>query len=214
MKSIFKFFFIAVLFTTLMPLSSCKKGANDPTLSLRSRSSRLAGAWSLSSSDYTVVKATASTKTTITDHYTFDGTKYTMVSTEVIGNSKPIVDTFKYTYSELLTIDKANTFTRVTTFNYGPPFTAQTSTESGNWSWLNKDKDAELKKKEAVVFMSEKFVQGTGTGSTSTNGKTDNPVVILIDELRNSKLVILNNSTSNDGGGTIYTTTGSMTYVQ
>lgn len=208
MKSLLKYLFIALIAITLIPVSSCKKGPNDPFISLRSRAARLAGTWKLTNAAYTITQVDGNKNTTI--EYTYDVAvgKMSYTKTEKIGNAQPTVSKDSYTYTETWTIDKANTYTRNSVEDAFPV------TETGSWAFLNKDKDAELKNKEAVVLLPNKIVSAFGT---DLNGKTDAAEVVVLDELSNKKIVITINEssdTSKPGDPKTKTRIGTYTYEQ
>lgn len=126
MKNSIKFLVIAISAVAL--LGACKKGENDPFLSLKSRTARITGEWKL-------VKAT-STSTSVdngpifnsssTTTTTYDGT----IMTETTNGS-----TDTYSYSFTLTIEKDGSYT-ATEITDG-----STSTYNGSWWWENSGKD-------------------------------------------------------------------------
>ncbi len=202
MKPILKYLFIALVALTLVPLSSCKKGPNDPFLSIHSRKARLSGIWKLSKSDYTVIEVKSNTTTSTV--YTFDGVKYNTTETKKVGTTAATTSTNFYTYAETWTVNKDYTYSVAIT-EAGFP-----STQSGTWAFLNKDKAADLKNKEALVLLSEKYVAG---GYAATTGKTDDPYVLVLDMLANKKIVVTFNESSDDGSKKT-TKIGTHTYIQ
>jgi hypothetical protein len=206
MKSLVKYLLIAIVAITLIPVSSCKKGPNDPFLSFRSRAARLEGKWTLSSSSYKIVDVKGNTTTT--KDYSYDGTKMSFTITTKTGNLQPVVITDSYLYSETWTVDKDNTYSKAKIED------AEASSEIGSWAFMNKDKDAALKNKEAVVLLPTKFVDQNGV---SLNGKTDASEILVLDELRNKKVVITINELSDQSQpNQINTKTrvGTSTYIQ
>ncbi len=201
MKSVIKFLLIAIIATTIIPLSSCKKGANDPFLSLRSRASRLSGKWTLASQDYTII--TVNGNITKTDVYSFDGTFVTVVNKTKIGGSAETTQTNKYAYAELWEFTKDNTYTNTVTSS------GVSYTDEGNWAFLNKDKAAELKNKEAVTVNSTKFTFGS---NVTTTGKVDLPTIFVLDELKKSEMIVIMDEAENNSATDYKTTKGTRTY--
>ena len=113
---------------------SCKKGENDPFLSLKSRDSRITGIWELTNLDYTE-----------TDTYSYDGTTVTTTSTETYDGSLLTmvsdgdVDTYSYTYT--LTIEKDGTY------NVYIILDGYRNEKTGNWWWLD-----DKKRKTRIAF--------------------------------------------------------------
>ena len=73
-KRNFKYAFVAILSLTF--LAACKKGENDPFLSLRTRNARITGTWKLTAQETTQTDVYGG----VTEVYstTFDGTNLTM----------------------------------------------------------------------------------------------------------------------------------------
>jgi hypothetical protein len=117
-------------------LESCKKGENDPAISLRSRKARVAGEWTVSKMDYKASSKGTSVETytpisgpaTVTNtSYTqeetisFDGTnfKHTEKYTDTYNNVTTTDDTTYTGTGEIkFTFEKDGTFTRTETRKY------------------------------------------------------------------------------------------------
>ncbi len=203
MKSIIKFFLFAIIATTIIPVSSCKKGANDPALPFSSRKGRLEGTWKLSTNTYTV--STVNGNIVTTRDYTFDGTNQKVTTVIKIGNAASQTTTNSYTYSETWEFTKDNTYT-LTVVQAG-----QTDVESGSWAFAGKDKSAGLKNKEAIILHATKYVSGN---STTTIGTTDNTVTIVFDELGKSQMVVVRNESFVQDATHTNTTKGTNTYTK
>lgn len=203
MKSIIKFFLFAIIATTIIPVSSCKKGANDPFLPFSTRKGRLEGTWKLSANSYTVTDLNGNNLTTRV--YSFDGANQKVTTTNKFGNAAAVTTTNTYTYSETWEFTKDNTYTLTTVAG------GQTDIESGSWAFAGKDKSAGLKNKEAIILHANKYISGN---NTTTTGATDNTVTVVFDELGKSQLVVtLNESYVQDATHT-KTTIGSNTYAK
>lgn len=139
--------------TMIMPLSSCKKGADDPMISLKSRESRLAGEWDVTS----YVSVSTSGTTTTTNTYDDGSLTYVSGSTTQTGS-----------YTWTWTIDKKGTynFKRTTTWSGS----SDTYEEEGYWYFISGNKDNDVKNKECVCFQSTKR---TYTSSGGTNVYTE-----------------------------------------
>jgi hypothetical protein len=117
-----------ILFIGILTLEGCKKGENDPFLSLRSRDARITGEWKLAEYESTSINSSTwggSTNTTTTVNK-FDGTLWTWTSG---GNTN------SYSYSQTLTIEKDGTYF------YKQVADGDTTEETGRWSWLSDAKN-------------------------------------------------------------------------
>lgn len=142
---------------TLLSFNSCKKGDEDPALSLLSRKARLTGVWELQSYNYDGVSADGFPITGVSDGSTMERTLY-------FGINEVIWDTL-YTNAEIteysFTINKDGTWERVIALDMDTERkdhhlveTRQYTTyeiQTGKWSFLNKSK-GDYKNKERVLF--------------------------------------------------------------
>jgi len=186
-------FALLMLLAAILILPACKKGENDPMLSLLSRKSRLVGEWNLKEGTTTYTQG----GTTFT--YTYNGTtrSYTISG-----------QTFTTAYTQKTTINKDGTY-KVEINDDG-----DLTTEEGIWFFGGKSKELELKNKESVIFRKTSKVQtSNGTTSTTTYSGTDCPAYsINIDELKGKEMIIIFDGTST--GSSTSTNTGTMTYEQ
>lgn len=154
-----------------MFLAACKKGENDPFLSLRSRNARITGTWKLTSqetSDTFVVGDITNANST-----SYDGT--TLNTTEAgVTNS--------VNYSQTIEINKDGTYKMIIVED-GISYENQ-----GNWWWLSSKKRKvriafdddwgsfyidRLKNKEMVLKIDESnSTSQSGSNSTSTSSGT------------------------------------------
>ncbi len=178
-------------------LTSCKKGENDPFLSLHSRKARLAGDWTVTKKETTDVSHQTSfgMDYITTTSTSYDGTTETGTSSFVLtsgGSSTSNVVT-PSTYTEVYTFVKDGTFTHTTTHSNGDK-----SAQTGTWMFLGKNKDAKLKNKEAITvsITSNSYTSGSTT-TTSTSTGYDG-TVYLIDELKNKEIVFIENTSYTD----------------
>lgn len=131
---------------SLLTLESCKRGENDPAISLVSRTNRLVGTWKLTQKQGSiVVNTTAGSVTTsesITSSYT-DATQNGLEQTQYSQNTNaPVSKTFPYSFR--ITFEKTGDYTYDAVFYR--PVTSNTSITqiykgTGNWNWLDKGKD-------------------------------------------------------------------------
>ncbi|MES2588579.1 MAG: hypothetical protein V4622_06315 [Bacteroidota bacterium] len=207
MKSIKLILGIAVVSMTLF---SCKKGENDPFLSLSSRKARITGEWKMSAMEHTYSSANAGVSNGTTK-ITFDGTTKTTTFTNPAG----IVSSGGTSiYSEELTFEKDGTFKHTSSSTSNNE--TFTETGSGNWAFVGKSKNADLKKKEAIVLNYTSSTDSDGYNE-SVSGTFQIYTTILIDQLKNKEIVFKYDETgSNTNGGSTNTNSskGSMTFVK
>jgi len=169
--------FALIAIAGLTTLTGCKKGENDPVLSLKSRKARISGEWKLNSG-------------TITETFSGSGGSGTALTTYT-GSSKT-VNGSTVTYTETLTIEKDGTF-EVEIIEDG-----DISTVSGNWFFSGKNKDGDLKNKEAVIFSELKYTSSSGT---DTYSGLYGDQILMIDQLKNKELIFKGSSTYQQTGG-------------
>jgi len=165
---IIKLLLLLVIIIVIIP--SCKKGDNDPFLSLRSRKARITGEWKL------ITGTTIYTFNDTTESVTYYENKVDVVySTTDAGT----IASGTYSYTEKWNINKDYTF-KITQnfFDYRKEI-------SGYWSFYNKDKNLELKNKEAIIFriLSEKIIYTT---------KASPPITKIITPVKNDTILALN----------------------
>lgn len=158
---------------------SCKKGENDPALSLKSRTARLTGEWKMTSS--TEVRTNVNNGVSSTRNSTFDGTTMTQVFSGV-GPSY----TTTSTYSEEMTFEKDGTFKFTRTSN--SPGENSTINGNGNWTFIGKSKTAELKNKEAISLSFLKFTDQDGDYQ-DYSGTFMNYATLIIDQLKSKEVI-------------------------
>jgi len=146
----------------MLATPSCKKGENDPGLSLSSRKARISGEWNVSS--YESMWHTVDGSDSWHNTETFDGSKITgtweqtVSGTTTSGNDPDITTVSLYdmiinkdgTYSMNRAWVTTSTGTDWGGFDYTATQTAS-YVESGSWSFVGKAKDA-YKNKERVAM--------------------------------------------------------------
>lgn len=171
-------------------LSSCKKGENDPFLSLKSRKARLTGEWTV-----TKIEGTSSDKNSsfpiadVTSTTTYDGTTETTTTTTVMGT-----DTDTETYTLSFVFDKDGTYTQTKVEG------TTTEVETGNWIFLGKNKTAEIANKEAIQ-LNPTSTSSTTNGVTVTSSSTGftNSKTLMIDQLKSKEIVLIDSSSNTSG---------------
>lgn len=151
-------------------VTSCKKGAEDPGISFKSRDGRLKGVWKLTKFDGTYSNDNGQTQdgnvTTDTKNstYTFDGTTWkevttsvnkssgstnTQTTTETTSIGMDVVITFTDGLISSKTTSTNGTYTQTLTNSNGSAGGTQnttitatgTTTEDGTWYWLDSKKN-------------------------------------------------------------------------
>lgn len=163
----------------LLAAGSCKKGADDPAVSLRSRRARLAGEWRMQTGS-----ASLNFSTGYTESYAFDGRSETINTTP--GSGAYTLYYYKGTYLLNFKIFDNGTFTMKETED-GNILEAQ-----GNWAF-NSGVGAE-KKKESVTFCINNVIKGSTTDFHVLN-RWGTTFTYHIRELRNKKLSIYSSGT-------------------
>lgn len=182
------FVFVGIAIAGLTTLSSCKKGENDPFLSLKSRKARVTGEWKLTEG----TRSSTNTSFGITNSTT---TTYTGSTVSYNGNA--------FSYSETLTIDKEGTY-EVVIIEDGEAYT-----ERGNWFFAGKIKDLDLKKKEAIMFVAQSYSSG---GQTETYDGLYGGDVMMIDQLKNKEIIFKGSFSFNNNNGSTSSSTYDRTF--
>ena len=177
-------FLSAIIFSGII-FNGCKKGKDDPFISLYSRNHRLMHKWKLIKIARTDVSNFSQQQTTTV---TFDGTTYT--STSSLGGSVSATGTYE------MTIDKQGAVSWSSTYTQTAPTsgTADIRTGTSTWEWLGDNKN-----KDQLII--------SGGGSLFSGGQ------YYIDELKNKELILKRNSTSTVTGSTTITNSNDDTYT-
>lgn len=216
-NSIIILFFAFILGATLI-FESCRKGEEDPFLSLRSRDKRITGTWVLKSVDWSTVNTntisdTSSTVITkVTDKKTFDGSNLitsTLTTIELAGVTTNSVSESENAYSVEVIINKDNTYTYTETKTESKKCSGSTSdctpvlisqpdatkkNGAGTWYWGN-SKDQKIDVWTAVPYFYGK-IKGLKNKELIISGVTDE-----------------GNSNTSTGNSDTETTTGTYTYT-
>ena len=192
-------YLMAFLFISL-GMNSCKKGENDPFLSLKSRKSRMAGEWDITK--MTRIESGLWTGVPYTNTYviengvsssTFTAGGYSTSSTGTVSN---------YSFNIL----KDGSFSNTMTYDSGNG--EVTEEEEGSWMFIGKNKNEDLKNKEAIIFTTNSSVT-TSAGSTTTNTSTGltSGSIMIIDQLKSKEIIIKGEYSVSPAGGSTTTTT-------
>jgi len=202
MKHIKKIAFMILVVAFAMPaFQSCKKGENDPFLSIKSRKARLKGVWNLSARSET--RTQAQTGVSTTSVYTFNGTMMTVMSGGA-SNS--------YIYSEKITFNTDGTFTKEETSSSSG--STSNITIKGNWWFGKNNKEADYKNGEVVVLqITNVMIFGSGGYSAAFTG-ADCPIIFfVIDQLKSKEMIVIEDGKDTDGTTSV-STSGTSTYVK
>jgi hypothetical protein len=185
-----------ILFT-----ASCKKGENDPFLSLHSRCARVVGDWNVSAGKGTDVNGGTTT------NWTYATPNWS----QTVGSTKSTNITISYS------IKKDGTFTSVETTTANGY--SNVSTIDGIWNLTGGAGDT--KKRSQLLLQNTKKVTVTTMGSTSSTttssytGNDGGTTIYDIDRLANKEMIIKYKDSSMDKDGKVMTSSeGEFTLVQ
>jgi hypothetical protein len=196
------FFSICLIALAGIASHSCKKGENDPFLSLHSRKARVVGEWKVThyslswyqehgddfnQSTETLDNGTLTTVGTFTD----DG--------NVIG---PVVNSNKVEWS--FEFRRDGSYTEVQTVG------GLRKTQKGTWTFMKRNKTNKLRNKEAILLTVSEEGNQFQSGYTSTKLSGD---VMTIDMLKNKRMVWKNESES-IGSNSLYRSKEEVTLEQ
>lgn len=174
-----------ILFTTLSiavlcaGISSCKKGEDDPFLSLRSRKARIAGEWRVVGIN-TTEKSEGSGQSSIANT-TYNGAVQTYTSTNTVnGVSTSTTATKGYTME--FEFRKDGTYTQTVLEE------DQTIVIEGLWIFLKRSKENELKNKEAIMLTETSSTNTTSGGSDTVIFKNFDGIVLTLDRLKHKEM--------------------------
>lgn len=165
----FNGFVFTVLLASVL-CTGCKKGDDDPKLSLRSRKARISGDWLIESGRASL------TLYNYSELYKLDGSRITIYSTPVFA---PVIGLGVYKLR--LQIEKDGTF------KFTENRTSGTLEGTGTWNFTSGI--GEDKKKESVVFTIDEITKGDVWGYFLFN-QFNTTFSYQIKELRNKRLVI------------------------
>lgn len=172
-------------FTMLLLFSECKKGPDDPLISLRTRKARVVGDWKLSSGTDTYEESSSGGhegKNTTT----YDGSTYTTVSETTYGTNSS-QDTETGTFVLKMSFKKDGKFEMEETRD------GIVSITKGTWNFTGKI--GKSKNKEQIVLHYTSSVDPSNSNNSSGN-TTDK--LFNIKELRNKKMVLVSEQGNED----------------
>ncbi len=194
---------LSTIFISIIILSttSCKKGENDPSFSLKTRKARVTAEWKLTSGQ--ILLETIDGSEYSSSEITYDG------STTTYGTTSTL-------YSEILKIERDGTFTKIIT--EGETESSKiTTTTTGVWYFISGSKAQDYKNKERVAFetlTTKTESEGQTTSETFTG--TQEASIMVLDKLTRTEIImkIDNSFDNNQTGENKYreTYTGTLTY--
>ncbi|HBF88140.1 MAG TPA: hypothetical protein DDX39_05810 [Bacteroidales bacterium] len=187
----------------ILLLVDCKKGENDPFISLISRTSRLKGEWEL------VEVSENRDITYLGDHlyieYSYSNSYITEKYTSSWSND---VETYQTKYNLSIVFEDDGLY------NLSEEIEDTLYTIEGGWMWSTKSNELEVKKKEAIILFGKKFEIDKINEKYSNfyTGELNNGSLLYVDELRNNKLVIKTDNTYKNESGFEINHVGYRTY--
>ena len=162
-------------------LTSCRKGDNDPAISLLPRRTRLLGDWKLTGGEY---KRT-SNDTLITTTY----------SESAATTFHPINGTSQVSYTSEIRFENDGKFSEKTVITR-PGSEPEVYSSSGRWNFMNRNTSQDLKTKEALMISTETYIEaGPGTcNCTITASGPEAAAVWVLDQLKNKEIRVKNES--------------------
>ena len=174
---------IAALVIVLVSFSCLRKGDNDPLVSLRTRTNRLTGTWKLISGIETTNYTSNGSTSTSDIIYEPGIKKMTASGSEIIKS-----------YSNNITFEKKNNFTRIVVEDFDE------IKDIGSWTFLQKNKDQELRKKEAFLVS---ITQNETNGIRTVNSGLFLSELFIINRLTNKELNLKGKTTENYTSGDV-----------
>jgi len=174
---------IAALVIVLVSFSCLRKGDNDPLVSLRTRTNRLTGTWKLISGIETTNYTSNGSTSTSDIIYEPGIKKMTASGSEIIKS-----------YSNNITFEKKNNFTRIIVEDFDE------IKDIGSWTFLQKNKNQELKKNEAFLVS---ITQNETNGIRTVNSGLFLSELFIINRLTNKELNLKGKTTENYTSGDV-----------
>lgn len=167
---------------------ACKKGKNDPAISLKSRKSRLVGEWKLSEGTNTIVDGA----NTVTLNY-----NGSTVSASTGGS---------VSYTQTVVVNKDGTW-ESTIMQDG-----DLQVNEGQWYFMDANKDNDIKSKECVAFVRTRTTTTPAGGTPVIVSYTSvvPDIVWKLDKLSSKEIVAIIDFTQT--GTSTYSEKGSFTY--
>ena len=173
----------------LFAFSECKKGPDDPLISLRTRKARIEGNWTLKSGTE-ISTSSGFGGSSGESHTTYTETNYSYVSHSHSGNSN-------YSEQNSGTFGMKMSFKKDGTFTIEQLYDESTATIKGTWNFTGKTKDIKKKEQIALTLTSTSDPDNNANSVVNSNQVF---AVFNIKELRNKKMVLeLEDNSTNPG---------------
>ncbi len=191
---------VAALVLASFGFEGCKKGENDPFLSLSSRKARVAGEWNVTAGEGSDANSSPASTTT----WTYDGATYKQTSGSTTTSTDLVVS---YTFEKDGTYKTVST-TSATGYKYE-------LTQSGTWNFTGKigeDKNKDHLVMKTLVSTEVETLGSATTTNTETYTGDDAPTSLMyIDQLKSKEMIFTYDGTTNGGGNNTTTSKGSWT---
>ena len=158
-------------------LSGCRKGEDDPFLSIKTRTNRLCGKWK--TVEYTKnVYSGSDENNCIMYEIILQNSEVKIFYNNAVVDSYMLTEEWEFTKEGKYKID----------IN-AQPFSEN---EEGTWAWNGKDKNSKLKKKEIVYLTTNNIIYNNGETQDEYSGKTLFPLYsIAIKRLTDKEMVVV-----------------------
>lgn len=207
-----------LFFSLIFILPSCKKGENDPFISLQTRKARLCGEWKVSREEGQIFSTYDNHYINYCDTsiYSFDGTTKlgTSVGKQTVTyptsiDELPYNKSINEQYSEKYIFKRNGTFD----YEYINADDASQKNYSGTWKFLPKDKGTDAKNKERIIlqFTTCLIIDANGYYSQIFPLNFSTNKIVFIDKLRSKEIILFyeNQWTNSDG----FNTTSTNEYI-
>jgi hypothetical protein len=195
---------LLILVVVVMALPACKKGANDPFISFKSRDARITATWKLTAIDGTEsdVSTTSGVTTNMSTTVTYNGSSETKTVVTTITGMPTQTNTTTSVFTFDMTLDKRG----VVTYNATAVVLSTTSSYTGNgsWAWLSNSKN-----RDAIMIA----LNGDGAGVVGIGGFMGIPAMYDIDQLKSKTLVLKNKTEESTTGSTSSSKSSEYTYT-
>ncbi len=193
---------IVVIIVLVFILVSCRKGENDPLVSLLSRKARLTGSWQLKEMVLTSSFVHSSGRDSIFEETYFNQ----KITTGVAKN-------IEWEYIELLDINSNGSFKK--DMNYGIVHFI----EEGNWYFAKRSNEGNIKNKEMVVFEKTKEYklddeEGIQYEISYSGHQSSNVSIEMLDGLRNNEMNFIYSSSDTNADKSTKTVSGYKLYLK
>jgi hypothetical protein len=194
----------------MLATPSCKKGENDPFMSLSSRKGRLAGTWNLTTADWSNTNSYDSGGMAYVDidTWSYDGTSLTYNFSQSIDGTAQTAPA-----AQVDTYSVSHTFGKDGAYDYSSTTNGNTWTSKGWWSFVGKSKTTELKKKEAVLITNNQTVSGGNTTSYTGNSMFPDGYMLL-DRLTKKEMITMTDQSTTYSNGDTYASSGTWTFAK